>query len=516
MHHPMAFDLIACVQVAVVTVVVKMSDKIVTAGEIFTHLVSELGKSHVHYGQSNAEFDLSIELDSLSEIQSDALGLTGVKTIYMHVKLPSMLSDHQYKPAVNFSIGYQNSSSGSETKQFQQHKIYYQLSKICEFFYADHWPYENRFDTLDFLVCLYKHIRDRIPQLGKFCVVCGCQLEHPGLKPVPCNSKACNHAFDELGIGADLSIIHSSPVVADLLISMASAASRCAARRDSLFKYVLSDLKHTSWWSLFYGPVNWHCMHKVFDGLPSVEVMSKQPDLQTFLEGETKGSSIGLIRFRLLRSVLNSCQGHLMQLQEADRFKTMNTEYQFRLCMDSPAKEAVFTPLKKKYGSRFLFHGSAFHNWHSILQEGLKNISGTKMMAHGMCDGSGIYFSNLCTLSAGYCRENISRATFSGFPNSIFGPNPKCLALCEVINNNKRGAIQVMPDPDRVITRYLFVYPGRLGHREIPRVLASSLRSNCKKHADPTTDHLTKLKKAVKRGVKKAVKRQMTRLSQAL
>lgn len=46
-----------------------------------------------------------------------------------------------------------------------------------------------------------------------------------GIKPVACSKSLCSHQFDEMGYGASMDIIYHSPLVADLLISMAAAAA---------------------------------------------------------------------------------------------------------------------------------------------------------------------------------------------------------------------------------------------------------------------------------------------------
>ena len=194
---------------------------------------------------------------------------------------------------------------------------------------------------------------------------------------MPCSSEACNFAFDALGIGGDLKLIYSRPIIADLLISMASAACQCTARRDSLFRCVPSNLLLTPQRddnsvtvSQQESHIDWRQMQEAFAGLPSVARMAKERNLLSFLQDENLES--GMRKYRLLHSVLNSCRGHLMQLHGEDQFPMMKTDYQFRLHTDSPSKEAVFAQLKAKHGSRYLFHGSSYHNWHSILSEGLK------------------------------------------------------------------------------------------------------------------------------------------------
>jgi len=51
---------------------------------------------------------------------------------------------------------------------------------------------------------------------------------------------------------------------------------------------------------------------------------------------------------------------------------------------------------------QYLFHGSPVYNWYSILQNGLKNLSGTHLMANGKAYGNGIYFSNNVNMSLSY------------------------------------------------------------------------------------------------------------------
>lgn len=50
----------------------------------------------------------------------------------------------------------------------------------------------------------------------------------------------------------------------------------------------------------------------------------------------------------------------------------------------------------------YLFHGSPYHNWHSITRNGLKNYSGTDKMTTGAIWGPGIYFSDDLGFSFGY------------------------------------------------------------------------------------------------------------------
>ena len=60
---------------------------------------------------------------------------------------------------------------------------------------------------------------------------------------------------------------------------------------------------------------------------------------------------------------------------------------------NSPEREAAFQKLKAQNGCMWKFHGSSFHNWHSILRTNLRNVSGTQLMRAGQALGRGIYLA---------------------------------------------------------------------------------------------------------------------------
>jgi poly [ADP-ribose] polymerase 6/8 len=123
---------------------------------------------------------------------------------------------------------------------------------------------------------------------------------------------------------------------------------------------------------------------------------------------------------------------------------------------------AIAIQLKAKHGSVFAFHGSSSENWHSILRNGLKNASGSKLQVNGAAYGSGIYLSPNAATSFGYCRMYNQGAGAVGSSNNRFlsGNQINCIAVCEVIDHDikKSGSIWVMPHEDHVVTRFFFVY----------------------------------------------------------
>lgn len=61
---------------------------------------------------------------------------------------------------------------------------------------------------------------------------------------------------------------------------------------------------------------------------------------------------------------------------------------------------------KEFKNSTYLYHGSASHNWFSIIYNGLQIFSGTKRMTNGKAHGDGIYLSNDISMSSQYSGES--------------------------------------------------------------------------------------------------------------
>jgi ubiquitin-protein ligase len=98
----------------------------------------------------------------------------------------------------------------------------------------------------------------------------------------------------------------------------------------------------------------------------------------------------------------------------------------------------------KKY--YYLYHGSPFHCWYSIIKNGLKVMSGTEFMTTGAAFGNGIYLSDFLATSHGYAR-----------PTAPF--NYAMIGLFQVIENPekylKTTGIYVVPTEKILILRTL-------------------------------------------------------------
>jgi ubiquitin-protein ligase len=125
-----------------------------------------------------------------------------------------------------------------------------------------------------------------------------------------------------------------------------------------------------------------------------------------------------------------------------------NTKFINFQVIHNPEKELAFKNCKPQY----LVHGSSIGNWYSIMRNGLKNYSGTKMMSNGMAYGSGIYLSDNIQFSFAYSRKG----TDDGL---------HVVAVLQVLGDldlyKKAPNIYVVQDESKILLRYLILTNGK-------------------------------------------------------
>ena len=98
-----------------------------------------------------------------------------------------------------------------------------------------------------------------------------------------------------------------------------------------------------------------------------------------------------------------------------------------------------------KHGNKrcYLFHGSRMENWYSIIKNGIKICSGTKLQLNGKVYGNGIYLSDDVKFATGYCDSGI-------------------VGVFEVIGNKelykKTRTIYVVTDDTKLVLRYFLSF----------------------------------------------------------
>ena len=115
------------------------------------------------------------------------------------------------------------------------------------------------------------------------------------------------------------------------------------------------------------------------------------------------------------------------------------SEYQFRYDRITERLRDTISP--KRW---YLFHGSKLGNWHSIIRNGICNMSKTNLMTTGAVYGNGVYLTDNFQIASQY--GSSSKHT--------------CIAVVELFEDptkyKKVPGIYVVPNDKLLIPRYLF------------------------------------------------------------
>jgi poly [ADP-ribose] polymerase 6/8 len=257
-----------------------------------------------------------------------------------------------------------------------------------------------------FLAMLTNYIRLRLSTLNNYCIIC----DNPHvfatgnmLKPAVCSRELCVFSFQQLGVAGDAADeIATAAEVVDLLVCFATVAAKSPRNTLILDPYPnivdpVNPKRH------LFTPNNKELdkVVSVLSKFPSVEQMCQAKDFSDMKKTMDKASEYA---FPLLQWIISSNRSYLVKLNSDKQIKSMETSHQYLLLSAPPEKEAKFRTLKGQHGSTFAFHGSSIENWHSILRQGLRNASGTKLQMNGAAYGAGIYLSPHAATSFGYCR----------------------------------------------------------------------------------------------------------------
>jgi ubiquitin-protein ligase len=182
-------------------------------------------------------------------------------------------------------------------------------------------------------------------------------------------------------------------------------------------------------------------------------------------------SKIGENTYGFIKFVLSSCISSNNAVNISKCTLIPNTsihenninQYKFNY---TNAQEDIFNKEKTVY----LYHGSPYENWYSIMRAGIKiGSKDKKIFLNGAVYGDGIYLSNDINVSLGYTY----RTSDSSSSNS---KNKYMLAIYEVIDNpkwKKTENIFVIDDEKALILRYIIV----LNNCTLPPAITTHINS---------------------------------------
>ena len=281
------------------------------------------------------------------------------------------------------------------------------------------------------LVGLLDYLVYRLASLNEYCPLCdeGHMFGAPMLKPAICRRELCAFAFSKLGLLSDTvdgvatqaEVVRTAKVFrlllriflsqVDLLVAMCKAAAlspRAAQVLDPC--------------PLLYDPKNPNepVISSVAKDLPLIisalngvsafvargmrcSSYAQKISMSTMLGvSKSKVQDVHPLSFAMLQWVVSSNRSHLVRLGREKHLACMGTPHQFLLLSAPPEVEEAFSAKKAVKGTVWAFHGSRSENWHAILRQGVRNMSGTAGQLNGAAYGPGVYVSPTASMSLGY------------------------------------------------------------------------------------------------------------------
>lgn len=291
-----------------------------------------------------------------------------------------------------------------------------------------------------------------IPRLTSYCVGCMELLEFQADSFITCGKKECDFKFESLRFGNP--VVENCKTRLELvqfLIESTFDAATCD-RKFFIFEpfpshFLKCDIEtKRGELSALEGDD-----YNNLKDFKRIDKMIKKFNMEEFFEAvdlcatdEQVEKAVGEDVYMFVRFVIMS---NKMDIYEDQLVKSTNrnnmTSYKIRY---TPDREEEFEKLKTaEGGSTFLFHGSRWHNWYSILRNGLKNCSGTKLMTAGAAYGNGIYLSDNLNYSYRYGASG-SKSVVGVF--EVVGARDKF---------KKANQIYVVPDGKYLVQRYLMI-----------------------------------------------------------
>ena len=311
-------------------------------------------------------------------------------------------------------------------------------------------------DILDYMVKV-------IPEITNYCVGCQKILDIDSILYINCGDDKCVYKCEELPLGDYVcNYVKNKPSVVEFLITT-SLMSVKSKRRKDIFEpfphYFLKVDKHIKRGTLsalsgedinalkdfekIDKTLNSEFFLKYSNSVKKMLIYLHKFDTDMLLEND-----IGTDSYMLLRFFLMSLESDINEIDIFDKTEYNFTQYSFK---HQPEKEKIFNKQTKNESTCYLFHGSGKENWFSIMRNGLKVASHSKLMVNAAAYGRGIYMSPNYNTSLGYSTKyGVGSSIIMGVYEAA-SPNPS--------KWKKTSSIYTVPDEKDLILRYLLDIP---------------------------------------------------------
>lgn len=291
--------------------------------------------------------------------------------------------------------------------------------------------------------------------IKNYCIVCHNKLDFQSEELIACANPKCLYKFEEIIVGNFVTDKYNQdPDIFKFHLESAIDAIICERKFDifepfpSYFLTVDMDVKRETLSKLsgldYDNIKDFSKINSILENFDINKLIDsiKQCNTDEQLQKIIKKELYILIRFILMSCKVSIERNDDMLGIKSDKFKIYKIIHQ-------QDKNNEFNQVVGNKPTSYLFHGSRWHNWFSILRNGLKNCSGTKFMTTGAAYGNGIYLSSNINVSYGYG---------SGNRKSVVG-------VFELVDKEKfsNGTNIYVVDNEKVlIQRYLLIIPHNL------------------------------------------------------
>jgi ubiquitin-protein ligase len=283
-----------------------------------------------------------------------------------------------------------------------------------------------------------------------YCTICGTKHDKVGLSYITtCNNKVCITKSFHYPISNKIIEFYKTDFTTLIL----------------LIKTLLSALTHPKVDKIFNPLPLIHSVHNINDLIsiiPKNLLENKLDDLLALISESYddfylwKNLNNNLVYALIINAISNNYYSmysfrdlvnHNLKkiIVKDDPIDTVDIEY-FNINYSTEIENKIKLKLDDKLKYYYLYHGSPFYCWYSIIKNGLKVMSETEFMTTGAAYGNGIYLSDNLQISHSYAKQTPS------FNYSMIGifqitENPE--------KHNKTHGIYVVPDEKKLILRTL-------------------------------------------------------------
>ncbi len=286
----------------------------------------------------------------------------------------------------------------------------------------------------------YKLLKESLDNLSSNCIICGTsvgiQLRRSGV----CQSPFCATKFlAQANLDIHLDDLREDAEVGVLLLTATEAA---AASGNAV---------------LLPGcPVGIAQVTQLLSNLPAIT------SIRDIKDTNVASKLLGKQSVDLLKWIYAQYGGYLVSASGQTRIPSMPGVIQFLLANAAPNLEKNFAAQMGTQPTRVVFHGTSLDRLYSILCNGLQVCSGNSaLQRHGASYGKGIYVASEPATSMTYASTYTAPYAGSVWHSSSLNDFGVLLA-CEASGNiplNKSRGIHVIPDPNMLILRYIFLVP---------------------------------------------------------